>query len=152
MPRMLLFLSLSVAASVGLCANAHADHWRVCNQTPEDLFVAIGYQDTENHSISRGWGTLDKCSCVRVLDYDKTKNPTVYLYAETNAKIAKFGAEHPQLCVSNPGPFVYRNGPGESCPSGGRVVGFAKVTLRDWPNTYTTNLESSVGACHEGAR
>jgi uncharacterized membrane protein len=145
MPRMVLLLSL--AASVGLCTNAHADHWTVCNHTPEDLFVAIGYQDTENHSISRGWGTVAKCGCVRVLDYNKTKNPTVYLYTENQAKIAKFSAEHPQLCISNPGPFVYRNGPGESCPSGGRVVGFQKVTMRTWPNHYTTNLEAERFTC-----
>jgi uncharacterized membrane protein len=140
MTKISVVLSVSAGVLVGLCASAHADHWRVCNKTLEELFVAVGYHDKENQSISRGWGTVPSCRCINALTYDKTDNTNVYLYAENRAGVAKFTSDGPRLCVSNPGHFVYRNGPGNPCS--GRVVGFDKVHLRTWPNVYTTNLES----------
>ena len=147
MPKMSLVLSLSLAASVGLCASAHADHWTVCNKTLEDLFVAVAYHDKENQSISRGWGAVASCTCLNVLSYDKTDRTDVYLYAENRAKVAKFFAPHPQLCISNGDAFVYRNGPGNPCPGSARLAGFDKVTLRNWPKAFTSNLEASSGTC-----
>jgi uncharacterized membrane protein len=144
MSRMSRVLSLSVAAAIGLCVDAHADHWRVCNKTTEELFVAVGYHDKQNETVSRGWGTVAPCGCLRALEYDKTDSQTVYLYAENKAGVAKFTSGSPHFCVSNPGPFAHRNGPGNSC--GGKVVGFDKVTLRSWPNVFTTNLEGN-GTC-----
>ena len=56
MTKISVVLSVSAGVLVGLCASAHADHWRVCNKTLEELFVAVGYHDKENQSISAGLG------------------------------------------------------------------------------------------------
>jgi len=146
MPKISVVLSLSVAASIGLAASAQADHWSVCNKTGEELYVAVGYHDKENQTISRGWGTLSRCGCLNVLTYDKTDSNTVYLYAENKDKVAKFSSgSSPHFCISNGGLFTYRNGPGNPCS--GRVVGFDKVTLRNWPNSkHTTTLEPGTSA------
>jgi uncharacterized membrane protein len=143
-----IVLVLSLAASVGLCGNAHAKHWTVCNHTSEDLNVAIAYHDTQNQTVTEGWHPLGKCSgCVVVLDYDRTDNDAVYLFAENGAHAARFQAEHPRLCIAQQA-FRIRNAPNSvNCPGvGGKVVGFQKVTLPDWNKNLTTTLGSGSGS------
>jgi uncharacterized membrane protein len=143
MPRMMVVLSL--AASVGLCGNALANQWSVCNRTPEDVNVAIAYHNAQTQTTVEGWRRLAACGgCAVMLNYDQIDNDTVYLFGENNAQIARFSAEHPQFCVVQQS-FRNRHLPGVNCPGGAKVVGFQKVTIPDLNKTHKTDLTGSVG-------
>jgi len=85
MSRMAL-VGLSVAASIGLCANAHAKGWHICNHTPEELDVAIAYKDKQEQWISKGWHKLHVCGgCAFVMDLSRTEYVDVYYHARNSA-------------------------------------------------------------------
>jgi uncharacterized membrane protein len=147
MPRMVLIAAISLAASLGLSANAHATHWTVCNKTPEDLNVAIAFIDNENHTAVEGWHGLHKCGgCAVVLNFDDTQKENVWLFAKNNNDIPRFQSAHPRLCVFDHQAFRHRIVGGVACPAGSRTVGFNQVTLFDQNVNRTTNLTPASGA------
>ena len=58
--------ALGIGFAVALYSlDAHAKGWRVCNQTTEDLLVAIAYTDAQDRVVSRGWHRINACrGCV----------------------------------------------------------------------------------------
>src|SRR5262252_7513514 len=115
MPRMVLFV-LSLAASVGVCANAYAAHWSVCNRTHEDLDVAIAFMDNQDTFMSEGWHPLNSCGpCVVVLNFDRTSHENVWMFAK-NGNVPRFSSAHNHFCVFD-GAFRHPHVKGAPCPA-----------------------------------
>jgi uncharacterized membrane protein len=148
MPRMILFVA-SLAMSVGLCGNAHATHWSVCNHTAEHLNVAIAFVDNENSTMIEGWHELGACGgCAVVLNFDRTQRENVWLFAKNNNNVSRFHSANPRLCIFDGQAFRHRNVPGEHCQGGGRVVGFDTLHFPDQSINHTTNLTGSPDGRH----
>lgn len=131
-------LILSLAASVGLSATAHAAGWHICNHTPEKLNVAIAYKDTQEQWISKGWHSLGSCGgCAMVMDERRTEYANVYYHAQDPSGAERIGGQT-RFCVS-PGVFTYRQT--RNCAS---KAGF-HLTVIENEGKHTTHIRGSAG-------
>lgn len=73
-----LFLSVSAASTFSTITPAHAE-LRLCNKTPVQVGIAIGYKG-EGEWVSEGWWNLDAESCQVVVD-GPLPSRYYYLYA-----------------------------------------------------------------------
>jgi uncharacterized membrane protein len=135
MPRMVLVLSL--AASVGLSANAHAEGWHICNHTPEELNVAIAFATPQEQWVSQGWHTLGACGgCAFVMDHTRTEHKNVFYRAENSNGVERIGGRD-RFCVS-PQKFNFLRTP--NCNSAG-----FRLQIIDTEGKFTTNIQGGVG-------
>jgi uncharacterized membrane protein len=137
-------LLLSVAALLGISADAHAKGWRVCNRTAEDLYVAIAYKDAQDQWISKGWHDLRACGgCALVMNHSRTEYTGVYVHAKNHRGDAKFGNDA-RFCVTS-GAFTVRNLARRPCGSGFTVARFSKQVIADEDRDFVTHLRGSAG-------
>ena len=143
MSRMVL-IAISLSATLGLSANAHATHWTVCNRTAEDLNVAIGFIDNESHTATEGWHAVNKCGgCAVVLNFDRTQKANVWLFAKNHSGVGRFESQHPRMCVFDQA-FRHRQVGGVPCPAGGTLAGFDLQSIPDQSVNHTTNLTGNA--------
>jgi uncharacterized membrane protein len=139
-----VLVAVSLAASFGLSATAYATHWTVCNRTPENLNVAVGFIDNNNQTATEGWHALNRCGgCAVVLNFDRTQKENVWLFAKNENNVPRFHSAHPRLCVFDQA-FRHQTLGGVPCGAGGRPEGFDTLSFPDQSVNHTTNLEGTV--------
>jgi uncharacterized membrane protein len=142
------FSALSVLALVllpGLQKDAHGGEWSVCNRTPDELEIAIGYANSTGGIVTKGWWKLRGCGgCARVLNQNETADyTTTYLHAHANGRGIIEGNEN--FCVQN-NAFTLDNAQGRNC---GEKKSFRNENVnlnKDW-TTNITGRGLSGGAC-----
>jgi uncharacterized membrane protein len=121
----------------GLSKEAHGGEWSVCNRTPDELVIAIGYASSNGGIVSHGWWTLSSCGgCKPVLNADQTADRgNVYLHAHAiNGAGIIEGNE--SFCVRNNGAFTLNNAQGGNC---GETRSFRPENV-DLNKDWTTNI------------
>ncbi|MCA1994387.1 MAG: DUF1036 domain-containing protein [Coleofasciculus sp. S288] len=129
---------------------------KVCNRTPEEIYVAIGYkmnqaidccgqsQDSEVVCkkaclfswISQGWWNINPGECANVLNRNLQYNTVYYYYAHTEGRQREWRGDTP-FCTSSSA-FQYFHGEGFNCSD--TLEDFREVRTRGSRN-YTLNLE-----------
>ena len=146
MRRMMLALSLAALAttSVGLSANAHAKAWTICNQTPEDLWVAVAWRDRQNRTVSNGWWQISSCSgCTVVMDHTaNTEYQNVWVHAKNRDGIERFGGDT-KLCVRS-GAFKIQNPVNAPCGGDAKIAHFGTQRIEWADRDFRTRLTGSV--------
>ena len=87
---------------------AHAGNLTICNNTRQNLDVAIAYNASAAVGrgwISQGWWAVNQCGgCVEVLTQNETASSQVYLRAQASG-VEVFGGNTP-FCIDD-SPFQY---------------------------------------------
>jgi len=106
---------LAVVLLPGLPKDAHGGEWTVCNRTPDQLIIGIGYANSNGGIVSKGWWTLGACGgCRNVLNASETADrTTVYLHAHANNGAGIIEGNE-SFCVRN-GAFTLNNAQGRNC-------------------------------------
>lgn len=143
-------IKLSVVASVALAAPlyAHAASWTICNNTAEDLNVAIGYFHTSGQWLSEGWWTVRSCGgCAQVMNLAKTDRVRQFVRAETTSGLERVGG-NTRFCVSDRAsgqpPFTVRNS--SRCRGNYVSVGFAPEDVEWADRNFKTNINPPPNA------
>lgn len=130
------------ALGLTLPVSANAAMWTICNKTPEDLSVAIAYQDHDNQWVSRGWWSVRACGgCAKVLNLSKTETVDQFYRAVSPSGAERITGRN-RFCVGSSS-FTARNG--GRCPSGHTAAGFKRIEVEYSDRNHTSNIVGSVG-------
>ena len=135
-----IVFSIGLPAMLALTVGAHAGFWQVCNHTPDELQISIGYAVDGGHLNSQGWWRLGRCGgCAVVLQPEDTADRgTVYLYAHIShgGRDVVSGPEH--LCVKTE---AYTLGRAENCLGRFKSAPFQQTSVNLNKN-FTTNINA----------
>lgn len=108
----------------------------VCNQTRNDVLVAISFQPVgagANDWLNKGWYTVLRGDCSYIAS---TENGTFYGYAEKYGDSGTYWGGNHSLCVEYPGPYEFWSK--RSCSRKQNAVPFTVLTTNQFgPYTWT---------------
>lgn len=127
---------LAFVLSSGIRNDAHAGEWSVCNKTPDNLTIAIGYADSHGGINTKGWWTLNQCGgCANVLNGNETADRgTLYLHAHANNGAGIIEGDE-SFCVAERA-FTLGGAQGSNC---GDRKSFRRENV-DLTKNWTTNI------------
>ncbi|MEA2906449.1 MAG: hypothetical protein QOI12_3836 [Alphaproteobacteria bacterium] len=132
-----------MSVGIGISAPAQAQGlpyfiFRVCNQTAENIFVAILSRADAGSSAWRthGWYTVTP-GC---LDLGGYPHGQFYFYGVTE-RGTYWGGNTMTACVAFPGPFDHTNEGNYQCQAGEQIRGFVEIYVGPEYGSYVTTLQ-----------
>jgi len=133
------FVSLFVLCFMLMSATASA-RLEVCNQTDLVLMVAVGYDTTEERTVSEGWWRLYPGTCEVPVDVALLKG-RYYVHAESNPRSTMPGdaftwGNGASLCTKS---SDFRNTNGNQCGADDIAIEFSALE-KNWRNQHTVDV------------
>jgi hypothetical protein len=142
----LVTIAVLLSTTLGMPMQANAAWWTICNQTAEEMQVAIAYLHTSNQWLSEGWWTVHACGgCARVMDLSKTDRVNQFFRAVTPNGSERVGGSS-RFCVSSHAkgapPWTGRSGP--RCGGDYISAGFKLQAIEYSDRDFKTNITGAV--------